>query len=660
MKKITLVLLAIVAFSMSGFSQATFTVEAPAYDGSSWALAGPSAVTNGGTTYAAHKACWLLTQAEVARLAQTNSVVTEFGFDLLRAGNVNAPGNFTLYLQNTSDIAYSQGTNFATIAAGMSTNYVGAMTVPGSTSSGTTSINVTLGAPFTYTGGGIYVAYEWAATAASQTAFAVYIGASDQVALGAMNTTTLGGAITTLTSSTIRPIMRLKATNTATNDVCVVQMVEPGAVSKLAGPQTLSAIIRNNSTASVNNVPVTMTITGANPATLTTTITTAIPAGATVNVNFPAYTPTANGTSTMIVLTGNDQYNANNINALTGAQTQSVGCSDYANHWTFPANTFTDGSYGYGTPAMLVTPYYAANTTSIGEIKFVPSSNTVSICGVLLDGSGNLLATTNTLAAATPSAYTNNMKFTPPYELTGGTDYYYGIAQINSGFVFATNNAPATMNLNLYYYSPLGGGSIGGAQNQMGYVAMNAVTIGTNMALSATASQSLFCKGDASTLTLNAIGSLTTYTWTRNGTGGGVISTSAANAVVTPTIPTSIPSGTGTITYSVIGVDAASGCRSNGVTITVTVSACTAIADNNTDGYNISVYPNPAVNSIATINGLVGTNEITVFNMVGQSVRTFKTNQESTELDLSGLPSGNYIVKITGDNKQTRMVKIMK
>ncbi|MBL7930350.1 MAG: T9SS type A sorting domain-containing protein, partial [Bacteroidia bacterium] len=252
--------------------------------------------------------------------------------------------------------------------------------------------------------------------------------------------------------------------------------------------------------------------------------------------------------------------------------------------------------------------------------------------------------------------------FTPPYELTGGTDYYYGVAQITSGFIFATLDAPATMNLNLYYYSPLGGGSIGNPQNQMGYVAMNAVTMGTNMALSAQASQSLFCKDDAaaSTLTLNAIGSLTSYTWTRNGTQGGVISTSSANAVVTPTIPSSIPSGTGTITYSVIGVDGPSGCRSNGAVVTVTVSACTAISENNTDGYNINVYPNPAVNSISTINGLAGTNEITVFNMVGQSVRTFKTNQESMELDLSGLPSGNYILRITGDNKQTRMVKIMK
>src|SRR5688572_21548009 len=142
MRKITLVLLAIFAFSMSGFSQATFTVETPTYDGSYWALAGPSGLTNSGTTYAVHKACWLLTQTEVARLVQTNSVVTEFGFSLRRAGNVTAAGNFTLYLENTSDIAYSKGTNFTTIAAGMSTNYVGAMTLPASATQATNMVNV--------------------------------------------------------------------------------------------------------------------------------------------------------------------------------------------------------------------------------------------------------------------------------------------------------------------------------------------------------------------------------------------------------------------------------------------------------------------------------------------------------------------------------------
>lgn len=659
MRKITLVLFAVIALYRTGFSQATVSVEAPLYDGYWSALLGPNGFTSATTSYQYNRACYLLTQSELTRLISTNSVVTDFGFDLYRPGNANVVGNFTLYLENTSDVTYNKGTTFSSIITGMTTHYSSALTLTGSAAaanSQTGAVTMALANTFTYTGGGIYVAWEWQASALTSTNYFRYLGTYDGVTTGATEQAASGaGMPAVLTTTVARPTMRFKAANTATNEISVEEMFSPGAVSKLAGSPEVSAIIRNNGVNTVNNVPVTLTVTGANPYTTTSTIT-SLPAGATVNVNFTGYTPTANGTSTLIVTAAADQYTLNNLAGLT----QSASCSDYANHWILPASTFTDGSYGYGSPNALVTPYQAANTTSLTEIKFVPSSGTVSICGVLLDGSGNLVATTNTLTGATPNLYTNNMKFTPPVELTANTPYFYGVAQLAGGFVFATQEVLATTNLNLYFQAPVTGGSIGNPQNQMGYVAMQAVTMGTNMAISASASQSLFCKGDASTLTLNALGSLTTYTWSRNGVGGGVISTSSPSANVTPTIAASVPSGTGTITYSVMGTDGATGCRSNGVTITVTVSACTAIADNNSNGYNVNVYPNPALNGISTISGLVGTNEITIYNMVGQTVKTLKTADQTVELDLSGLNSGNYIIKITGDDKQTRMVKILK
>lgn len=659
MRKITLLLVAIIALSRAGFSQ-TISVDAPSYDGYWSALLGPNGYTSSTTSYAVNRACYLVTQQELTRMIATNSVITDFGFDFYRPGNVNVAGNFTLYLENTSDVTYNKGTTFSSIITGMPIHYSSALTLTGSAAaanSQTGSVTMPLSSSFTYTGGGVYVAWEWVASAPTATNYYRYLATYDGVNMGATAQNALSGGLpATLTSTVARPAMRFKATNTATNEISIESMFSPGEVSKLGGSPKISAVVKNNGINTRTNVPITLTVTGANPFTVTNTVT-SIPAGATVNVNFLGYNPTANGTSTLIVQTAADQFSVNNL----AGQTQSASCSNYANHWVLPASSFTSGAWGYANGAMLVTPYEAANTTSITEIKFIPASGTVSICGVLLDGSGTLLATTNTLAAATPSVYTNNLKFTPPYEMNANTQYYYGIAQINGGFIYASQEVLATTNLDLYYFSPLGGGSVASnAQNQMGYIAMEAITTTSNLAITASASQSLFCKGDASTLTLNAMGSLTTYTWTRNGSGGGVISTSSPSANVTPTIPASIPSGTGTITYSVIGADAASGCRSNGVSITVTVAACTAIADNNTDGYSINVYPNPAVNSISTISGLVGTNDIMVINMVGQSVKSFKTSQETAELDLSGLPSGNYIIKITGDNKQTRMVKIMK
>lgn len=659
MRKITLVLFAIFALSRAGFSQATVSVEAPIYDGYWSALLGPNGYTSSSTSYQYNRACYLVTQAELTRLIATNSVVTDFGFDLFRPGNTNVAGNFTLYLENTSDVTYSKGTTFSSIITGMSTHYSSALTLTGTAAaanSQTGSITMPLSSSFTYTGGGIYVAWEWVATVPTATNYFRYLATYDGVTSGATAQGASGSGLpAVLTTTMARPTMRFKATNTATNEISIEEMFTPGAVSKLAGSPEISAVVRNNGINTKTNIPITLTVTGANPYTTTTTIN-SLAAGSTVAVNFTGYNPTSNGTSTVIVTAPADQYTLNNL----AGQTQSASCSDYANHWILPASSFTSGNYGYGSPNALVTPYIAANTTSITEIKFVPSSGTVSICGILLDASGNFIAATNTLTAATPSAYTNSMKFTPPVELSANTTYFYGVAQLAAGFIFATQDVLATTNLNLYYQAPVSGGAIGNPQNQMGYVAMQAVTTTSNLAITASASQSLFCKGDASTLTLNAQGSLTTYTWSRNGTGGGVISTSSPSANVTPTIPASVPSGTGTITYSVMGTDGASGCKSNGVTITVTVSACTALADNNSDGYNVNLYPNPAVNGFSNISGLVGTNEITIYNMVGQMVQTVKTDKDVVELNLAGLPSGNYIVKITGDNKQTRMVKLMK
>ncbi len=191
----------------------------------------------------------------------------------------------------------------------------------------------------------------------------------------------------------------------------------------------------------------------------------------------------------------------------------------------------------------------------------------------------------------------------------------------------------------------------GGApvETDLGYTSLKGSLTFANLAISASPSKSVVCKKDGpNTVTLTASG-LSTYTWTPGGQG--------ASIVVTPSVAGT--TGTGVVNYFVTGTDATSGCKSIAAKVTVSVSACTGLADNNSNGYNINVFPNPAVNGKSTVNGLTGTNVITVYNSLGQVVFNQTVSTETVEIDLSNQASGNYMVKISDSNSQARIIKLV-
>lgn len=672
MKKITLALLTVIALSKPVFSQATFTVTAPQYNGDWAALVGPNgfsspSVASPTLTYAHNRACYLVTQAELARMALTNSVVTDFGFDIYRPGSAAIPGTFTLYLENTSDVVYSKGTNFATIITGMATHYSSNLTIPAGSQNATTTVNMPLSSSFSYTGGGIYVAYEWLAAAANSTNYVRYMTHNDSPLNQGANAVApvAGPAPATLTLDVRRPQMRFKAINTATNDISIVSITAPGFVSKLMTPgHPATAIIRNNSINALTSVSVNLSATGANVANHVAVVPN-IAAGATANVVFPGYASTASGISTLVVSASTDQFADNDFSI---EWQQISGCTDYANHFsTLLASSFSDGAYGYGSQAILATKLTSTGAANVTGIKFAssnqplnpPTAPTASVCGVLLDAGGTILATTNTLGitAANFGTYLN-LKFTPAYSLTAGADYYYGIAQlVPSSYPFATAEVPADWSLNLYHTVNIAGGAIGAPQNHMGYVGMIAVLSFTDTEISASPSRTLVCKQDAAnSVTLTAGGgALTTFTWT----GGGLTApqNSAAVLAVSPVVTSTAG---GVVVYNVSGTHGPSGCKSASVAITVSVSTCTGLSSNSSNGFDIRLFPNPSVNGKSTITGLVGTNVLTVFNTLGQVVLTQTVSGESTSIDLSGQPSGNYLVKITDtSDNQSRTIKII-
>ncbi|SEV89602.1 Por secretion system C-terminal sorting domain-containing protein [Chitinophaga sp. YR573] len=79
------------------------------------------------------------------------------------------------------------------------------------------------------------------------------------------------------------------------------------------------------------------------------------------------------------------------------------------------------------------------------------------------------------------------------------------------------------------------------------------------------------------------------------------------------------------------------------------------------DAQKVSVFPNPA-NNVVNINlpGLKGKSEVSMFDVNGRVVLRREVNTVSTQLDISALPAGVYMIRIKNGVKQVNMTKIIK
>ena len=641
MKKITLMMLLALGLYNAGYGQATYTIVAPDDLGATSSLRAP----NGTSVHAYQRSVMYIHPYEM--LPMNSSSITSVGFQYLQ-GTGSAPviGNFTLYLQNTTSFAYAKGATFSGALTGMSAAYIGTYTVPAA--AGAATITLPLTTPFNFTGDGLYVAWEFEstgpfATTAASLASCNQFNGQAELWIGSANSAA-APATNTLAGSNFRPALIFNAINTATNEVEVIDIIAPGKVAKLFNtPQTIISNIVNSSIGAQNNVTITLNATGANPFTDTQVINMA--AGSVSTLTFSAYNPTATGMSTITISSSlSDQNTANN----TKTWTQSVTCNEIAQN--APATTF-NSSFGYGGSSgsgCFLAKHFVPTTASLTTINVAigsATSNTRTAYGVLVDGTGAIMATSSNTVTLAPSTIAS-FSFSN-VQLAGGTSYYMGIAQPTSGYyplAYVTNTVFVPP---VYYSVPLAGGTIAQASSD-GYFGIEPVLSFSNVAISALASKTVVCKKDGpNTVTLTASG-LSTYTWVPSGTGPTI--------AVTPTV-----SGvSGAVIYYVSGTDAATGCKSNLASVTISVSACNGLADNDSDGFNINLFPNPAANGKSTISGLVGVNVVSVFNMAGQLISTNTVSDEFANIDLSNQAAGNYLVKITDKTSgKTRMVKLV-
>lgn len=657
MKKTTLLSLAACAMFGTAVAQATYTIQAPLNNGSTSQFRAP----NGSTLHASQRTVFYISAGELLPMNLSN--ITSVSFSLNGGCSSAVTGNFTLMLQNTNDFRYNKGASFSTAIAPMSTVYTGPYTIPATPSA--TNITLNLTTPFNYTGGGLYVAYDWVCSGPYSTSSATY-ACNNTLGWCATSDNTVTTGVDALGGSSFRPALRFFATNTASVEAEVTEIEALGTASKLRNtPQTIVSYVVNSGTAAISNVSVNLNITGANPFSNTKVIN-SLASGATATISFDPYNPTVSGVSTMSVshtLSG-DQDATNNSRVWT----QSVTCAEEGITPPVAASSFiTNNAYGIGTTGGYIysVPHLATANSSITGVKLAlanfPTYNVgKSLYAVLMDASFNIIATGNPITTTSGQLGTwIDVPFNSPQGLTANTPYAVGIA-VNSASsptfypisILQGTYSPNYLPYSACYQTTITGGSTGYISED--YFGIRAIINYSNTMISALATKTIVCNNNlnpntypqSTTLTASGAAGLT-YSW----------STGATTSVVAVT--PSITAQAGVISYTVTGTDGASGCVSNKAVVTLSLQNCKGIPENGDFGSDILVFPNPVVSGKVFVKGLEGSSTVTVYDILGNVVSVVKTDDEEISIDMKDKAAGNYIVKVSNEIGQFRTIKFI-
>ena len=454
------VLLMLFLSSTYALAQTRYVQAPPIANGTSGSSRGP----NGSVDFQRTAALYLGTELTII----PNTAISHLGFNILTPAATAASGTIKIYLVNTTDATYGRGGNWANIIStptAMQLVYNGPLTIP--TTAGT--YNVTLQTPFTYTGGNMYLAYEWNATTKSA-ASAVY-NANTNLANGLITGTGTSLPATLTSASNFRPILQLGYTPTP-NDLQVAQVFSLGKLPILpaVNPHAVSALVINRGRNAQTNVTVSLAVTGANTFNTTATLA-SIGAGDTASVVFPGYTPTVTGSNTITVSVPNDDYNGNNSG--TYAQLVTTDALSYAEGNPPVAFTALRPVAPNGT---LLAKYTlnGSQSVSISTVRLMigsdPNSVNKKVYAVIQDASGTQIARSSDYVIQTTDLNTlRDFTITSPPVLTN-TSFYVGMAATPSAttyFPLGVQSEPLTR-FNTFFTGPLAGGSVPG-QLAFGY-----------------------------------------------------------------------------------------------------------------------------------------------------------------------------------------------
>lgn len=444
MKK-TVLLFALFYLPFLLFSQAVLIHMAPTFAGTSGSRA-----PNGTSAHTYFRGSSIALASELTSGIPNNTTLTSFGFMFNVGASSSVTGNLKVYLGNTASTTYANGTDWATIISSMTMVYNGNYTVPVSTTP--LGVDVTLSTPFVYTGGGIYVAYEWNSTGPFATTGAVYQCNNSLAGGVVMAASTTALPSTLATASAFRPCFRFGYNNPFTNDGVVLQVYTLGKLPiPFGNPHTIQAYIKNQGSATLYNLPATLTIAGANSFTNVKTLDSILP-GAQTLVTFDSYSPTLVGANTVTVSIPADQNNPNN--SLVKNLETNLNTYSYAQGTTPAGGVGFNSATGDFVAKFTTTSIQAMNQV---DVRFSSGGQPFQIGIWTPDTAGapGTLIYTSPTYNSTAGAYT--VLIDPPVSIPAGS-FFVGVRQtgtVNVSFAYQTEN-PIRPNC-FYYTSPSGG-----------------------------------------------------------------------------------------------------------------------------------------------------------------------------------------------------------
>lgn len=571
-------------------------------------------------------ACYLIPASDLAAL--TGSNITSLGIHFF-IGHVNsvASGTIAMYLQNTADVSYSKGSNFSSCISGMTSVYSGTTSIAAVTA--TTDVICPLPSSFTYTGGGLYVAFSWTSGASSNIALYSHGASANSYGVNKCQSSN-NAALNTMTTTAYRPTFVFGLDNTATNEASVEGILAPARVATGVEPvQTVKALVKNMSVNPLSNVQVSLGIAGSNSFSDVQTVPSIAP-GAVTTVTFSSYSPLSNGEQTVTVTIPADQNPANNQKVMTQSLTcYQAGMGPAASGYGLPVGYLgiLAGRFNFNRTSTMKTVRLAISSTGINDV----------VHGVLLDNNGVVLARTNTITVTNPMLYTfQSFSFAITQTLQANTDYYIGMALPISnlstmGCIRVTDGIPGVT----FGVLPLAGGTF-----SVGRPAYYGIEPVLNGSITVSPTNSIVCLNESFTLTPSGA---STYSWLDsqgNGIANGNLETSLTNSAA----------------FTIIGTTQ-TGCNAQGTTY-LQVAACTGISEES--GFaGLQLFPNPANGGRVTLSGLLPESQLTIYNSLGEQVFSATATTETQTLDLSGLPAGCYFLKAGAVNGEKALVKFV-
>ncbi|SDY48836.1 T9SS type A sorting domain-containing protein [Hymenobacter psychrophilus] len=395
------------------------------------------------------------------------------------------------------------------------------------------------------------------------------------------------------------------------NDVAVRSVFTLGQVTReFNSPHVVQAIVTNNSSGTLTNIPVTLTVSGPNTFTNVQTVA-SLTTGQSATVTFAAYPLTSTGTNTLRVTVPADEVNTNN--ALVASQNVNTNRLSYID----PNVAFSAGGVGVGgAEGILAAKFSVTKPTTVYTVKptFAPSGTTPNVSPyqiVLLDATGT---------GGTPGAilYTSPTQTRPAAggtvavaipNIAVGSDFYVGVKELDTNPGLASQ-LEDPLRPNTFYYKTATGA----------WTSVNATTLRTRLALEAGLGTPAAC--DVPTALTVASPSPTTAT---------VTFTAAAGA-------------TG---YSIIYGPTGFNPNSAGTTVTTAASPYTITGLAGLTSYDVYIRTNCSASSQSD---LVGPVRVTTACQP-PIISTFPYTENFDGVATDNLPCGVTVSNVNGDDE---------